>query len=89
MRIRWLLAICLLAWPGLFTLVSCSTISPAATPFPPTPSPAATATPRPTPPPLIVTPTPILEGVTVSGIVTDAYQDARIRAREFLPYVFQ
>jgi len=66
------LAICLLAWPGLLTLVACSTMSPTATPLPLILSPMATATPGPTPPPPIVTPTPILEGLTISGIVTDA-----------------
>jgi len=73
MRIRWLfLAICLLAWLGLLTLVACSTVSPTATPLSLTLSPMATAPPGPTSLPPIMTPTPIPEGLTISGILTDA-----------------
>jgi len=71
------LAICLLAWVGLLTLVACnvlsspkgSTVSPTATPLLPTSSPTATATPSPSPLPPTATPAP--EGPTVSGIVID------------------
>ena len=72
MRIRWFLAISLLIWLGLLTLVACDvlsspkgstvaptvTLSPTATPLPPTLSLAATPTPPTPSPTATVTPSP-------------------------------